>query len=146
MVLEQRCRLALFSPKCLWTDTKILGWIDHADVIFAFFHNKFRGSWVYGPLAVPGWRIAFPLATLPCWALLAQLSVWRDDALDSSSRSKSSTATVRRLGVGAFVKVAVIATLLAAPLAYLTHGTRVRAVQAAMKAAAAASGGDRLSP
>ena len=112
-------------------------------MIFAFFHNKFRGSWVYGPLAVPAWRVAFPLATLPCWALLAQLSVWRDDALDSSSgRSTSTAATVRRLGVGACVKVAVVTALLAAPLGYLTHGARVRAVRTAMKVAAAASGGD----
>lgn len=112
------------------------------DVVFAFFHNKFRGSWVYGPLAVSGWRVAFPLATLPCWALLAQLSVWRDEAVDSSRRTSSYGATIRHLGVGVFVKAAVIVALLAAPLAYLTHGPRVRALRTAMKVAAAASGGD----
>lgn len=106
-----------------------------ADVAFAFFHNKLHGSWVYRPLAALPWRVAFPLATLPCWAILAQLSVWRDEAMDSTSKSNSSAATIFRLGVGAFVKVTVVAALLSAPLAYVTHGARVRAVRMAMKVA-----------
>ena len=40
------------------------------------------------------------------------------------------------------MKVAVVTALLAAPLGYLTHGARVRAVRTAMKVATAASGGD----
>jgi hypothetical protein len=103
---------------------------------------------VYGPLAVPAWRIAFPLATLPVWALLAQLSVWRDEARDDARRgTKNPGAMARRLGMGAFVKAAVLAAVLAAPLGYLTHGRRVRALRAALEgagaaaAAAAAAGG-----
>ena len=97
---------------------------------------------MYGPLAVSGWRVAFPLATLPCWALLAQMSVWRDEAMRSSRSTSGVGATIRHLSVGVFVKAAVIVALLAAPLAYLTHGSRLRALRTAMKVTAAASGGD----
>ena len=69
MEIPTRSALHPFALNCIY-------------VVFAYFHNKVRGSWVYAPLAVPAWRVAFPLAVLPVWAILAQLTVWRDTAAE----------------------------------------------------------------
>lgn len=106
-------------------------------VLFAFLHNKFRGSWVYGPLAVPMWRVLFPLATLPVWALLAQLTVWRDNAAALTTRGGSSSA--KALGFSVLVKAAIVAAIVAAPLVYLTAGSRRAALRATLEAAKAAA-------
>ena len=48
---------------------------------FAHVHHWRRGLWIYPPFERLAGRVAFPLATLPVWALVAQLARWREPAV-----------------------------------------------------------------
>lgn len=52
--------------------------VTAAYVGFAHVHYWRRRLWIYPPFERLAGRVAFPLATLPVWALVAQLARWRD--------------------------------------------------------------------
>ena len=117
--------------------------LNCAYVAFAAQIKRSDGSWIYPPLAKVPWRIAFPLATLPVWALVAQFAKWRDTVSSSDGKKcdevagRQALTSIRRVAVRSSgrvhgllmvtcVRCAVLFLLLASPLAYLSLPARMR--------------------